>query len=94
MKLCVCTYRSNHFTAANETTPETTVPNNNIPQFSVAPPPFETSFKILYPPAANIVGIPTRNENSVAAGRLIPKIIASMIVVPDRDAPGKIAATN
>ena len=38
--------------------------------------------------------MPTRNENSVAAIRLVPSIMAKIIVAPDREAPGKTAATN
>ena len=36
-----------------------------------------------------MVGMPTRNENSVAETRLAPRIIASMIVEPEREEPGK-----
>ena len=41
-----------------------------------------------------MVGIPTRNENSVAIGRLKPIVSISRIVTPERDEPGKTAATN
>jgi hypothetical protein len=41
-----------------------------------------------------MVGMPTRNENSVAETRLAPRIIASMIVEPEREEPGKAAAIS
>src|ERR1039458_5295580 len=46
------------------------------------------------PPAASMVGMPTRKENSVAAGRFKPSNNASKIVEPERDEPGKTAAIN
>src|ERR1039458_10517030 len=46
------------------------------------------------PPAASMVGMPTRKENSVAAGRFKPSNSASKIVEPERDEPGKTAAIN
>jgi hypothetical protein len=50
--------------------------------------------KIFNPPAASMVGIPTRKENSVAAGRLKPSNKQRRIVEPDRDVPGNTAANN
>src|SRR5688572_23479097 len=41
-----------------------------------------------------IVGMLTRNENSVAAGRVAPRSSENKIVVPEREAPGKAAATS
>ena len=38
--------------------------------------------------------MPTRKENSVAAGREAPRIRASRIVEPERDEPGRSAAIN
>ncbi len=41
-----------------------------------------------------MVGMPTRNENSVAAARLlVPASIAVKIVAPEREVPGKMPAT-
>ena len=41
-----------------------------------------------------MVGMPTRNENSVAAGRLlVPASMAVKIVAPERDVPGNTPAT-
>ena len=43
--------------------------------------------------AAYIVGMPTRNANSVAAGRLdVPNSSAAKIVAPERDVPGNTPA--
>jgi len=50
--------------------------------------------KIFNALAASIVGIPTRNVNSVAATRFRPIISANNIVVPEREAPGKPAAIS
>ena len=46
------------------------------------------------PLAASMVGMPTMKQNSVAAGRAKPSSRQSRMVVPERDAPGKIAATT
>src|SRR5687768_7495806 len=46
-----------------------------------------------YALAAYIVGMPTRNENSVAASRsLVPESMAAKIVAPERDVPGNTPA--
>ena len=42
--------------------------------------------------AANITGIAAKNENSVAAFRLVPSIRAPSIVAPERDVPGTSAS--
>ena len=41
-----------------------------------------------------MVGMPTRKENSVAAGRFNPSSRHSRMVEPDRDVPGNTAAIN
>ena len=42
-----------------------------------------------------MVGMPTRNANSVAAPRLrVPNIIAAKMVAADREVPGNTAATT
>src|SRR5579863_7489451 len=41
-----------------------------------------------------MVGMPTRNANSVAAGRAVrPASMAAKMVAAERDVPGKIAAS-
>ena len=49
-----------------------------------------TSFKKLTP---NITGIARKNENSAAASRESPRMIAPKIVAPERDVPGTIEST-
>src|SRR5687768_18437700 len=46
----------------------------------------------LYPEAAQITGRERKNENWVAATRLVPTAGAHMIVAPDRDTPGRSAS--
>src|SRR4051794_30204108 len=65
--VCVCTNRSNHFTAMNETIADTTVASMSIIHFSCPPEEWRSALNISNPPAASIVGMLTRKENSVAA---------------------------
>src|ERR1700730_12469913 len=75
----------------NATIPEITKPTASCDQFSLAAS--WRAFSSSYAVAANIVGIPTRNANSVAAGRsVIPASMAAKIVAAERDVPGKTAA--
>ena len=96
-KVWVCTYRSSHLTAINETIAATTNATKTIAQssFGASAAGWCNALKIFNPLAASMVGIPTRKENSVAATRFKPNIRASKIVVPDRDEecglPGVVA---
>ena len=80
----------------NETTAATTKAIASNVQSSDGAPTTgcRNALKIFKALAASKVGIPTRNVNSVAAGRLNPSARAIRMVVPERDAPGKIAATS
>ena len=52
-----------------------------------------TGLNASYAVAANMVGMPTRNANSAAAGReVMPASIAAKIVAAEREVPGNTAA--
>ena len=73
------------------TTPDTTKPTPSACQSCAWL--CERTFMNSYAVAANMVGIPTRKANSVAAGRNVsPTIMAAKIVAAERDVPGKTAA--
>ena len=52
------------------------------------------NLRILTRLAPNMTGIATSKVNSVAVGLFIPNSKAAMMVAPDLDTPGKIAATS
>src|SRR5690349_16772366 len=74
--------------------PETTNPTA-IEFQSSAGPPACLAFTYRRPVAANMVGIPTRKANSVAAERSVrPATMAAKIVAAERDVPGKTPERN
>ena len=93
-KSCVCTQRSSQRTTTNAVTAETTVPSTSRPHSVGGPLGWRTACTVSSAPAASSVGTPTRNENSVAAGRVSPSSIAIMIVAADREVPGNTAASS
>ena len=96
MKVWLCTKRSSHFTAMKETMAATTAASASIAQSGVGAPGFgaSTALAVLNAPAASRVGMPTRKENSVAATRFVPQSRLKMMVEPERESPGKMAAAS
>lgn len=67
------------------------MPMRRIPHSDpVRLPLYLTNFKTLAPA---MTGIARTNVNSAAAGLDIPMMMPPMIVAPEREVPGKIAAT-
>ena len=75
----------------NETMADTMNPSATMSQCSGGAPAtgWWRALKIFNPLAASMVGIPTRKENSVAAGRFNPKSRQKRMVAPDREVPGE-----
>ena len=75
--------------AKMETMKATKAPiNNKLHSATEKAKPAFTSFKALAP---SIVGMAKKKENSAATVREVPKIIAPIMVAPEREVPGIIA---
>src|SRR5437773_11421249 len=91
LNVCDWTNRSSHLTVANAVTAAATVPSKTSSQAAASPLECYKVCWISQAPAASIVGIPTKKENSVAAGRLKPNAIGLKMIAPEREVPGQAA---
>lgn len=92
LKLCLLIYPISPFITAVETTKATIQARNNIN--SSEPDSMLEYLKTLRRLAPSITGIASIKVNSTATGLAIPIRSAPIIVAPDLDVPGNIAATN